>query len=437
MLPVSPLGEILPRHAEVRVRAALGDTRVVLVSGARQAGKSTLVRMCAPPDSRSVVLDNSTERNAALADPTEFVRTERPLVIDEVQRAPELLLAIKELVDSDPRPGRFLLTGSTGFAALRAVPDALPGRMETVELWPLSQGEIDGRSDRFIDAVFADADLDHDSTETRDGYVTRLVRGGFPEAVARTDPARRERFLDSYVADLLSRDVLAVSEIEHTAALRALVRLVAARSGQLIVPGNLASSLELPRNTIARYLGLLEAVFLIKRIPAFSRNLSARAVGTAKVAFVDSGIAANLLGADAQSLQRPDSPLGPLLEGFVLMELARAMTWTTHRVELSHYRTKDGAEVDAVLEDRRGRVVGIEVKARATVTERDFSGLRHLAARLGSDFVRGVVLYTGRRTLPFGPGLRAVPLSALWELESPGRATPAPDPEDRAAVLGA
>jgi predicted AAA+ superfamily ATPase len=291
--------------------------------------------------------------------------------------------------------------------------------METIELWPLSQGEIDGRPDRFIDAVFGDADFEHDSTETRDGYVLRLVRGGFPEAVARTDPARRERFLDSYVADLLSRDVLAVAEIEHTAAMRSLVRLVAARSGQLLVPGNLASSLELPRNTIARYLGLLEAVFLIRRVPAFSRNLSARAVGTAKVAFVDAGVAASLLDADADSLHRTDSPLGPLLEGFVLMELARATTWAKTRVELSHYRTKDGAEVDAVLEDRRGRVVGIEVKARSTVTERDFSGLRHLAARLGDDFVRGIVLYTGARTIPFGPGLRAVPLSALWELDAP------------------
>jgi predicted AAA+ superfamily ATPase len=419
MAPASPLGEILARHAEGRVSAALRDTRVVLVSGARQAGKSTLVQICAPADARSVVLDNAADRNAAIADPVEFVRGDRPLVIDEVQRAPDLLLAIKESVDADPRPGRFLLTGSASLAAMRAVPDALPGRMETVELWPLSQGEIGGAPDRFIDAVFGDVTLDHESTEAREGYLSRLVRGGFPEAVARTDAARRERFLDSYVADLLSRDVMSVADVEHTAALRSLVRLVAARSGQLLVPGNLASSLELPRNTIARYLGLLEAVFLIKRVPAFSRNLSARAVGTAKVAFVDSGIAANLVGADIENLGRPDSQLGPLLEGFVLMELARATTWAQARVELSHYRTKDGAEVDAVLEDRRGRVVGVEVKARSTVTERDFSGLRHLAARLGPDFLHGIVLYTGARTLSFGPGLRAVPLSALWELAPP------------------
>lgn len=416
--PVSPLGQILPRHVEASVLAALADTRVVLVNGARQAGKSTLVGLCAPADARRIVLDNPAERNAAAADPTEFVRSDRMLVIDEIQRVPDLLLAIKESVDVDPRPGRFLLTGSAGLASLRAAPDALPGRLETVELWPLSQGEIDRRPDRFIDAVFGASEPDHDSSESREGYIGRLVRGGFPEALARTEPSRRERFLDSYVENILSRDVLAVSEIEHTAALAALVRLLAARSGQLLVPGNLASALELPRNTIARYLGLLEAVFLIKRVPAFSRNLSARAVGTAKVAFVDSGIATNLVGADIESLQRLDSPLGPLLEGFVLMELARATTWARHRVAMSHYRTKDGVEVDAVLQDRRGQVVGIEVKARSTVTDRDFNGLRHLAARLGPDFVRGVVLYTGPRTLPFGPRFRAMPLSALWELDA-------------------
>jgi predicted AAA+ superfamily ATPase len=246
-------------------------------------------------------------------------------------------------------------------------------------------------------------------------FATGLVRGGFPEAVAR--PARRrERFLDSYVADLINRDVIQLSEIARGPEMRALTRLVAARSGQLLVAGTLARELGLSQPTIKRYLGLLEEVFLIKRVPAWSRNLSSRAVATAKVALVDSGIAANLLGQDADSLRQPDSPLGPLLEGFVAMEIARQLTWSEQRAELFHYRTKDKVEVDIVLENRRGQVVAIDVKAASTVRGEDFRGIQHLKERLGDDLVVGVVLYTGQQTLPFGPTFRAVPISALWEL---------------------
>ncbi|MFC7644444.1 ATP-binding protein [Streptosporangium lutulentum] len=210
-----------------------------------------------------------------------------------------------------------------------------------------------------------------------------------------------------------------LAEIERTAEMRALVRLLAARSGQLLVAGALSNAVGLSASTVHRYLSLLEEVFLIKRIPAWSRNLSSRAIGTPKVAFVDSGIAANLLGADHRSLLRPDGAFGPLLEGFVLMELARQLTWSKERVELFHYRTKDKVEVDAVLENRQGRVVGIEVKASSTVRPDDFRGLRHLADRLGDDFAVGVVLYTGTQTLPFGERLRAMPVSSLWEVAGP------------------
>lgn len=338
------------------------------------------------------------------------------MIIDEVQRVPELFLSIKEVVDTDHRPGRFLLTGSARVLGLRGLPDALPGRMETIELWPLSQGEIEGTPDGFVDAVFGDGpDLRHESQESRAGYAARVTRGGFPEAVARPDPRRRAQFFDSYVADLINRDVLQLSEIENGTAMRALTRMLAARSGQLLVPAALGNALELSRNTVNRYISLLEEVFLIKRVPAWSRNLSARAVGTPKVACVDSGIAANLLDLTTDRLVRPDGGLGPLLEGFVLMELCRQLSWSDRRTELYHYRTKDGVEVDAVLEDRRGGVVGVEVKAAATVRDDDFRGLRHLASRLGSDFIVGLVLYTGSLTLPFGPRMRAMPISALWE----------------------
>ncbi|MGN8025450.1 ATP-binding protein [Microbacterium sp. 22242] len=409
---------LYPRRARRSIDEALDDTRVVLVNGARQCGKSTLVSQVGRErDAEWLSLDNGTTRQSALADPTGFVDRDRPLtIIDEVQRAPELMLAIKEAVDVDPHPGQFLLTGSARLLSMRAVPDALPGRMETIELWPLSQGEIDGTSDGFIDTVFAEgAAARHSSADRRVDYIERIVRGGFPEAVARAG-RRRSAFLDNYVSDIVNRDVIQLSEIERVPQLRALIRMLAARSGQLLVPGRLAGELGLPQSTISRYLGLLEEVFLIKRIPAWSRNLSSRAVATAKVAMVDSGIAANLLGQDAAGLRRRDDALGNLLEGFTMMELARQLTWSQTSADLSHYRTKDGVEVDIVLENRRGEVIAIEVKASATAKAEHFRGIDHLAARLGVDLVAGIVLYLGENTLPFGGQKVAMPLSAIWSL---------------------
>lgn len=243
------------------------------------------------------------------------------------------------------------------------------------------------------------------------------MRGGFPEAVAREVPRRRQRFLDGYVRDLVAREVVELSKIERTAEMRMLIRLLAARSGQLLVAGALGSAARLTNRTVGRYLGLLEEVFLIKRVPAWSRNLSTRATGTPKVAMVDSGIAANLLGVEVERLLEPGPLVGPLLEGFVLMELARQVTWSEQRAELYHYRTRDQVEVDAILENRIGQVVGVEVKASSTVRAVDFRGLHHLKARLGTDFMVGIVLYTGSETLSFGDRMRAMPVSALWRVE--------------------
>ena len=416
-LPNSPLGRILDRHAARPLREALADTRVVLVNGARQSGKSTLVaRLAQERGAEWFSLDRAATVQAARRDPTAFVRAANPMVVDEIQRAPELLLAIKEVVDGGFEPGRFLLTGSARVLGLRNLPDTLPGRMETIELWPLSQGEIDQQPDGFVDAAFRDGpELAHQSTEDRGGYVARLVRGGFPEAVARAG-RRRTRFLESYVADLVNRDVTQLSAIENGRQLRQLITLLAGRVGQVVNTSNLSANLGLPRSTVDRYLSLLEEVFLIKRIPAWSRGATARATHAPKLAFVDSGVAAMLLGQDETSLGRITSELGGVLESFVAMEIARQLTWAGQTIELSHYRTKDKVEVDIVLENRRGQVVGIEVKAAATVRDTDFGGLRHLRTRLGDDFLAGFVLHLGEQTLPFGDRMRAVPADALWRL---------------------
>ncbi|MGH3275234.1 MAG: ATP-binding protein [Streptosporangiaceae bacterium] len=413
-----PSSEFVPRHAASAIADALADTRVVLVNGARQAGKSTLVRTLAGQRAAEWRnLDLPQDRQSAREDPVGFVSFDAMMVIDEIQRAPELLLAIKATVDADPRPGRFLLTGSARLLGLRDLPDTLPGRMETIELWPFSQGEIDRAPDSFVDTAFRlGPDLRHESTVTRADYADRLVRGGLPEAVARADPRRRGKFHDAYAQNLIDRDVRQLAEIERRSQLYALVRLLAARSGLLVAPGSLESDLRISRPTVARYMRLLEEVFLIKRIPGWSRNLGTRATAAPKLVYVDSGIAARLLSFDTRALRRPGAPFGPLLEGFVLSELARQLTWSAELADLYHYRDHNKNEVDGVLENRQGQVIGIEVKAASTVRSDDFSGLRQLAAKLGDDFIVGVVLYTGNSTLPFGPKLRAVPISAIWQL---------------------
>jgi predicted AAA+ superfamily ATPase len=409
--------QIVPRHASEIIREALGDTRIVLLNGARQSGKSTLTRLAAGQTPGTVVrlLDDPATLRSATEDPVEFVDHDGLMVIDEIQLAPELLRPIKLAVDLDPTPGRFLLTGSSQILALRSLPDALPGRMEIIELWPFSQGEITGGPDRFIDAAFdLGPALAYESDLRRRDYLERVVTGGFPEAVKRS-PRRRAAFFDSYLTTLIDRDVLQLASIHSRTELHRLLALLAARTAGLLVHSTLASQSEIARTTLVRYLDLLAQVFLIKLVPAWSASGTTRAIGTPKLAFVDTGAATHLLGQDARRLAEPGGASGPMIENFVLMELARQLTWSDERARLYHYRTKDKVEVDAVLETPDGRVVGIEVKAGATVRTEDLAGLRHLRRQIGDRFVAGYVLYTGQQTLPFGDGIRALPIEALWQ----------------------
>jgi uncharacterized protein len=413
---VDPAGGLVPRKAESLVAEALSDTRVVTLNGARQAGKSTLARIAvqASPNALVRLLDDAATLRAARDDPSGFVEHDGLLVIDEVQLAPELFRSIKVAVDTDPRPGRFLLTGSAQVLALRHLPDALPGRMEIVELWPFSQGEIDRGPDAFIDAAFVRGPaLSRISALRKHDYLERAVRGGYPEAVRRS-PRRRAAFFDSYLTNVIERDIKELAAIERRGDLRRLLALLAGHSGGLAVPATLAADSGIPRTTLNRYLELLTAVFLVKQVPAWSAGQTHRAIGTPKLAFVDTGIACNLLGQDATRLGEPGGAAGPMMETFVLMELARQLTWSSERARLYHYRTKDQVEVDAVLETADGRVVAIEVKAGATVRAEDLAGLRHLSRRLGTRLVAGYVLYTGQQTLPFGDRLRALPIDSLW-----------------------
>lgn len=411
--------DYIPRRAADLIAEALADTRVVVVNGARQVGKSTLAEMILrqQPNGVARFLDDPVTRAAAVEDPIRFVRHDGLMLIDEVQRAPDLWLAIKHLVDRDPRPGRFLLTGSARLLALRSLPDTLPGRSETVELWPLSQGEIHAAPDGFVDAAFA---LGTDtrgepSMLRRKDYLAKVARGGYPEAWRRETPRRRRRFFEGYVADLLSRDIKQVADIEKAGDMRRLLSLLAAQSSGLVNVNRLAGRLSISAPTIRSYIDILETVYLVRLVPAWSANPTNRAVATPKVTFVDSGLAHHLsAGATA------DLPVGGLLENFVLSELARQLTWSDVSARLYHYRDRDQHEVDAVIEDNAGGVVGIEVKAAETVRADDFRGLKLLQRRLGARFRAGFVLYCGAESLSFGEGLCCLPISALWTTPAPG-----------------
>jgi len=410
--------EYLPRRASELVIDALADTRVVVVNGARQVGKSTLAEVVMRQTGNGVArfLDNPATRAAATEDPTGFVRHDGLMLIDEVQRVPDLWLAIKHLVDREPTPGRFLLTGSARLLGLRSLPDALPGRSETIELWPLSQGEIDDAPDGFVDAAFAlGAELRAEPAPLqRRDYAARVARGGYPEAIRRDTTRRRERFFDGYLADLLARDIKQVADIERASDMRRLVSLLAAQTGGLLNLNRLASELRISAPTVRSYVEILETLYLIRRIPGWSANATTRAVATPKVIFVDPGLATYLTTGAVGS-----GPIGGLVETFVLGELARQLTWSRASVRLYHYRDRDQYEVDAVLEDNAGQVVAVEVKASETVRSDDFRSLRLLQRRLGDRFRAGYVLYCGAESLSFGAGLVALPISALWTTAPP------------------
>ena len=409
---------MLLRHAAARLRTALADRPVVLLHGARQVGKTTLARGPAGA-SRPVpyvTLDDLTALSAARADAAGFLAGfDGPVVIDEVQRVPDLFIAIKAAVDRDRTPGRFLLTGSANVLFVPHMSESLVGRMEIVPLWPLSQGEIEGRVEGFVDASFAAPPPVLAAPPRRVGLVPRVLRGGYPEAVAIRLAGRRRSWFEAYLTTLLSRDVRDLANIEGLTELPRLLALIAARPMALLNYAELVRSAGLAQSTLKRYFALLEAVFLVRTVPPWHANIGKRLVKTPKVLLCDSGLAAHLMGIDAARLAQDRGLFGGLLESFVAMEIVKQIGWSKAAPALYHFRTHEGDEVDLVLEHRSGALVGIEVKSAATVTGGDFKGLRALAEAAGRRFHRGVVLYAGAEVVPFGPRLHAVPIEALWQ----------------------
>lgn len=404
------------RNVHDLVVEALGDTRIVLVAGARQVGKTTLTRAIssAPHPMRPLTLDDQATRDAATSDPTGFVSgLTGPTLIDEIQRAPDLLLAIKDDVDRDTRPGRYLLTGSTNLLASKRINDALTGRIETVRLWPLAQTEIHGGSVNVVDALHAAAPPHVTGAPVgRAALQGFLSAGGYPEARLR-DGRRRSRWFENHLATALSRDLRDISDAVKTEAMPGLLRLLASQAANLLSYRAVGARLDLHHQTVKSYVGLLEQMFLVRRLPGWRPGLGAREVQAPKIYIVDTGLMAHLMGAGDERIVSDDQITGKIVENFVAAELIKHAEWAAEAVRLHHYQ-REREDVDLVLEWNDGSIAAIEVKSRATVRRNDWKWVAKLRDQRDSSFRAGVVFYTGEQTIPLGDRLWAVPLSGLW-----------------------
>jgi uncharacterized protein len=404
-----------PRRAETRVRSALRDTRVVAITGPRQSGKTTLARRFVDRNRRYLTLDDRATLAAAVSDPVAFVRNLDRVVIDEIQRAPELLLAIKRSVDEDRRAGRFLLTGSANLATIESVKESLAGRIETIPLYPLARSELNrSRTTRFIDKAFAGEACDAVERPAPNEIIDIVTRGGYPEALARKTERRRQDWYRAYVDSIVERDVPDIAKLNKIGQLPRLLQILAHFSGKLTNLSELGRETQLDHKTAEQYVRILEQLFLVRRVEPWSRNELSRALKTPKLHFIDTGLLAAMRAHSRARLAADRHLFAPILESFVFSELLKASAWPDRRVSIYHYRDKDQREVDLVLEDESGHIVGIEVKAAASVTRADFIGLERLATQAGKHFVQGLVLYDGEETLSFADTLRALPLPCLW-----------------------
>lgn len=409
---------IFPRSIQPRVLDALADTPVVLLSGPRQAGKTTLVRQLAGPTRRYLTLDDEVTRLAAREDPVGLIRSIDCAVIDEIQRAPDLLLAIKKTVDEDRRPGRFLLTGSANLMALPSVADSLAGRMETLVLLPLSQSEIapaPGASSAWLDALFAGEMPVPTAPVVGDALVEKVSRGGYPEALTRTDSRRRKTWARQYIDSLIQRDIKDIASIDKLDHIPRLLKALAQTAGQLCNYSQIGGQVGIDHKTASKYIAVFEQMYLMQRLPVWSGNRLSRLLKTPKLQFLDSGLLSVLI--DFSDPMRQRKLFGQLLESFVFAELRKQATWAEGEYGIFYYRDKDQNEVDFVIENASGEIIGVEVKAAASVSVNDLVGLKKLAGLAPQVFKAGIILYDGTETLPLGQTngrpLWAIPLSTL------------------------
>lgn len=408
---------LLPRLIEPTIRTALADTPVVCVVGPRQSGKTTLVRNM--EENRAFYsLEQDMHYKFASSDPDGFVASLPDYAcLDEVQRVPALFRALKISVDQDRRPGRFLLTGSANPLLVLNASESLAGRMEIVQLQPLTEAEKARKPGHFL-LDFLNDDfkpcLKPRAAPAKTTLEERLVAGGYPEALMRT-PDRARQWHRQYLRSLIERDVKEIARIRGANELGRLVKLLALRTGQLLNVSNLAGDTGLHRETIEHYLAVLERIFLVQRLPAWHSNAGRRLLKSPKIHFLDSGLAATLVNLTTGNWNENRDRMGHLLESFALQQLVAQADWTDPDLNFWHYRDKDLVEVDIVMTQGR-KTWGVEVKAAVSLGSNVGRGLTRLANQCGKGFIRGIVLYNGQDIIPLrDKRILAVPLNELWK----------------------
>ena len=371
-----------PRYSAKNVNEALADTPVVFIMGPRQTGKTTLVKALIDENGDDtweyITLDDQAQFEIARADPVGFIRNLPPkrIALDEVQRLPELFVSIKQAVDEHRAPGRFLLTGSANALLLPRLSDSLAGRMESVRLTTLSECEIQGRVPTFLSKLLAQEAPSTQDIRVRNHLLQRLVVGCFPEPLQRASERRS--------------------------------------AGKLVNLTELGAKLGLDRLTIKKYMALLEQLFLVEQLPAWHSNEYKRLIKTPKMHSIDTGMMCAIRGLNRERLLKQPSDFGLLLESFVYNELRKQAVWIDEPLSFYHYRDKDKVEVDDFVENAMGDCFSIEVKAAASLSAKDFTGLKRFQNVAGERFKLGILLYDGDHTTAFGDQLFAVPLGALW-----------------------
>lgn len=410
------------RRLEPVVAARLASEPVVAVQGPRTVGKSTIVRSLAEVAGRTVVdLDDPATRDAVDASPSAFAAAEPPVFIDEYQHVPAILDAIKAELNRELQPGRFVLTGSTRYSSLPTAAQSLTGRLHVVSLWPLSQGEIDGTEERFAELLLSEPGAlvaSVASGTSRREYVERVLRGGFPLAVSRREGATRNRWFDDYLRLVIERDVAEISSIRQREKMPGLVAHLGGQTAQVLNVARIAAEVGIDGSTAEHYVRLLEAAFVIHRLPAWGTTLRARAATKPKLHFVDSGVGARMLRITAERLAAAQpqamTELGHLLETFCVGEVLKQVSWMDAPAHAGHWRTHDGDEVDLVLERDDGAVAAIEVKVGERVSPTHFRSLLKLREALGDRFLGGVVLHLGSHGYTFDDRLHVLPVDRLW-----------------------
>lgn len=404
------------RYIKQKVEIALADTPVVMIAGPRQCGKTTLAKELITDEWSYITFDDPAQLSIAKHDPVGFIRNlpSKHTVLDEVQRVPELFICLKQAVDEDRYPGRFLLTGSANALLIPQLSDSLAGRMEVIPLMPLSGCEIKSSNPVLLESLINQTAPMTKDIRVRDQLIENIIGGGFPEPLARESAARRVAWYTQYLNSLIQRDITEIARIDNIDAIPRFIALLANHAGQLINFSEIGAQIGLSRQTVSRYLRLLEQLFLVTELPAWHRNDNKRLAKAPKIHLVDTGLHCALKRLNTEKLVKNPEIFGHLLESYVYGELIKQASWLDEPIYFSHYRDRDKYEVDLVLETASHEVIGIEVKAKASLNPKDFQGLQRLQAAAGSDFHIGILLYDGDHTTAFGDNLFAVPIGTIW-----------------------